>query len=286
MLHHLQRSTITLLIAGVVLIVLIQTDAVLLPGQMQNSIVLAKQQEQASSVTAERPTLVVTTPVCGNGFLEHGEECDDGNRRDDDGCGSTCLLEIGMCGDGVVQSLLDEQCEFSLHDISLPYACVGCRYQSTSCGDGILDAGEQCDDGPENSTSPDARCRPDCGQSRCGDGILDTTEICDDGNRRNEDGCDRYCRVEDSNTTGVTVITSDTETITMLPETVPAITFPQMLQFPQFPAYQQFSYQLPLAQLQPLIQNQGPVGDTGPAAVAVVGAGVAAGISWIRRRKK
>ncbi len=34
-----------------------------------------------------------TTPVCGNGILESGEECDDGNTADNDGCSSTCQNE-------------------------------------------------------------------------------------------------------------------------------------------------------------------------------------------------
>ena len=42
----------------------------------------------------------------------------------------------------------------------------------------------------------------------------------------------------------------------------------------------------PLGQLQPLIMTRGPVGDTGPAAAAVIGAGIAGGWSWVRRRKR
>lgn len=34
-----------------------------------------------------------TTAVCGNGALEAGEECDDGNVRADDGCSDTCKIE-------------------------------------------------------------------------------------------------------------------------------------------------------------------------------------------------
>jgi TonB family protein len=32
--------------------------------------------------------------VCGNGKLEAGERCDDGNTRDGDGCSSTCMKEV------------------------------------------------------------------------------------------------------------------------------------------------------------------------------------------------
>jgi TonB family protein len=33
-------------------------------------------------------------PVCGNGSVEAGEQCDDGNTADGDGCSSTCRIEV------------------------------------------------------------------------------------------------------------------------------------------------------------------------------------------------
>lgn len=33
-------------------------------------------------------------PICGNGVLEAGEECDDGNTVSGDGCSSTCMTEV------------------------------------------------------------------------------------------------------------------------------------------------------------------------------------------------
>eukprot|EP00055_Hartaetosiga_balthica_P017311 m.115075 g.115075 ORF g.115075 m.115075 type:complete len:3091 (-) comp9287_c0_seq2:1834-11106(-) len=33
------------------------------------------------------------SPICGDGLLVEGEECDDGNRKNGDGCSSTCQLE-------------------------------------------------------------------------------------------------------------------------------------------------------------------------------------------------
>ena len=232
-----------------------------------------------SSLKSSKEPLVADASVCGNGLLENREECDDSNRRDNDGCNSTCLLEIGICGDGVVQSLLGEQCEQSTHDATLPYTCSRCRFVSTFCSNGQLDPGEECDEGPLNSTSPDALCRPDCSLSRCGDGIIDSAEICDDGNRINNDGCDRYCRIEIKKPT--TVIASEND---ITPQAMPSKN--QQYQFPQYPTYQQVPYQLPLAQLQPLIQNRAPIGDTGPAAVAVAVSGMAAGIGWMRRKRR
>jgi len=50
-----------------------------------------------------------------------------------------------------------------------------------NCGDGVVDPGEECDDGDQNSdTIPDA-CRTNCIASWCGDGVIDSDEQCDSG---------------------------------------------------------------------------------------------------------
>lgn len=224
------------------------------------------------------PRLVASAGVCGNGVLDVGEECDDSNGRDDDGCSRNCLLEVGICGDGIVQELLGERCEQATHDTSLPYDCVRCQFVSKTCGDGTVDPGEECDKGAANADSPDAACRTNCTISRCGDGILDSAEQCDDGGRINGDGCDRYCRTESTQVAG-----QQTREVGDRPQ--PQVGG-QFMQFPFSPTGQPLPYSLPLAQLQPLVQSQGPVGDTGPAAVAVIGAGAAGGFSWMRRRKR
>src|SRR5205085_12660879 len=61
---------------------------------------------------------VPNTAVCGNGVVEIGEQCDDGNTADCDGCSAGCRVE--------------------------------------RCGDGVVQCGEQCDDGPNNGTPGDA----------------------------------------------------------------------------------------------------------------------------------
>ncbi len=50
-------------------------------------------------------------PACGNGFVESGEECDDGNTDDGDGCSSTCEIESTgpVCGNGIVET--GEECD-------------------------------------------------------------------------------------------------------------------------------------------------------------------------------
>jgi cysteine-rich repeat protein len=51
----------------------------------------------------------VCSAVCGNKNLEIGEQCDDGNRINGDGCDSLCRVEF--CGDRIIQKSLGEQCD-------------------------------------------------------------------------------------------------------------------------------------------------------------------------------
>ena len=46
-------------------------------------------------------------PVCGNGVVEAGEQCDDGNTADGDGCSSTCRIVVkpAVIAPGVLQGL-------------------------------------------------------------------------------------------------------------------------------------------------------------------------------------
>jgi cysteine-rich repeat protein len=63
----------------------------------------------------------------------------------------------------------------------------------TTCGDGVVDDGEECDLGDDNA--PDGLCTPDCQISTCGDGFVeDAIEECDDGNEDNTDACLDNCR--------------------------------------------------------------------------------------------
>jgi cysteine-rich repeat protein len=190
--------------------------------------------------------------------LEEGEECDDGNRVSGDSCSAVCLLELGYCGDGIVQRELGEQCDGPLSVLGLPYSCgPDCRILSPLCGDGKLDPGEECDDGDANTDERDGACRTNCSRMRCGDGIVDMGEECDDGNLYTGDGCDRLCRRE----------------------IAPPPTLAQVINIPGQPA-------IPPSQVAPPSPTRPPEAPTGPAALAVMAAGGAAGLAWIRRRRK
>ncbi|HMT00975.1 MAG TPA: DUF4215 domain-containing protein, partial [Candidatus Absconditabacterales bacterium] len=48
--------------------------------------------------------------ICGDGFFQGSEECDDGNLRDGDGCSAICKSEaLGICGNAILESR--EQCD-------------------------------------------------------------------------------------------------------------------------------------------------------------------------------
>lgn len=151
-----------------------------------------------------------TDPICGNSKLENGEECDDGNLKDLDGCDKMCLLEnnqttnIRVCGNGILEN--GEECDDgNLHDLDgCDKMCVLEKNQTIEnsvCGNGILEIGEQCDDGNlEDLDGCDKLCKygknNTLENSVCGNGILENGEECDDGNLSDADNCNSSCKVE------------------------------------------------------------------------------------------
>jgi cysteine-rich repeat protein len=136
------------------------------------------------------PDIVIPTgvcvsppPECGNSVLEAGEDCDDGNLVDGDGCDSNCT-DTG-CGNGIVTGT--EQC-----DDANAVEGDGCDSNCTpsACGNGIMGGAEECDDG--NNDSCDG-CSGTCeDEGFCGDGSAHLTcEVCDDGGE--SVACDTDC---------------------------------------------------------------------------------------------
>ena len=113
--------------------------------------------------------------TCGNGIVEGpedtardaplgvgNEECDDGNRTNGDGCNEHCRREF--CGDGVIQP--GEECDDGHESADCDADCT-----PAFCGDETVNRyrGEQCDDG--NLEERDL-CANNCRFTRCGDGII------------------------------------------------------------------------------------------------------------------
>ncbi|MDD9934139.1 MAG: DUF4082 domain-containing protein [Myxococcales bacterium] len=131
-------------------------------------------------------TVAAADTVCraGSGVCDLEESCDgvagnpcptdlsvaDGTSCEaGDFCTSGDSCQAGACVEGTGSPCdSDETC------VEADDACAG-------CGDGLVDTGEACDDGPDNSDSAADACRTDCTEATCGDGVVDSDEECDDG---------------------------------------------------------------------------------------------------------
>jgi fibro-slime domain-containing protein len=192
-------------------------------------------------------TFDATVAYCGDGIIEPalGEQCDDGNSKPGDGCSGTCQIEPGAicpdagqacvlavtqtCGNGVIDR--GESCDVgdagvsagcsSTCQVEPGWACIKpgepCIQLDASpiavCGDGMVESGEQCDDGTAGATPgcsktcqiqpgyvcpmPGSPCVADP-STLCGDGVVETSagEQCDDGNSKPGDGCSGTCQIE------------------------------------------------------------------------------------------
>ena len=128
--------------------------------------------------------------VCGDGNLDLGEQCDDGNNATEDGCNPDCRLTTATCGDGDVS--LYESCDDG-GTADGDGCSADCLFEGTTCGDEEVEGLEECDDG--NSTPFDG-CTPGCRLEACGNHNDATWEECDDGNRVPFDGCSEHCTIE------------------------------------------------------------------------------------------
>jgi cysteine-rich repeat protein len=138
---------------------------------------------------------------CGDGVRCGNEACDDGNADNCDGCSAACTVETGeQCGDGSVNATCGEECD------PPGAACTSECKRIPMCGDGIQDAGEECDDG--NTVSCDG-CTADCRiETGCGDGVRCGNEACDDGNQTACDGCSPTCDAEQGTVCGDGMVNS------------------------------------------------------------------------------
>lgn len=105
---------------------------------------------------------------CGDGVVDPGEECDLGAMNASKGA---CTLECkhAVCGDGLVQEIVGEQCDFGLGNSDAYGGCSPdtCQW-GPRCGDGIVDTpNESCDRAELNGSgmTPDefAPCSLMCG---------------------------------------------------------------------------------------------------------------------------
>jgi cysteine-rich repeat protein len=128
-----------------------------------------------------------TRPKCGNGIIEFNEQCDPPNSI---GCSIVCEDE-GFCGDGTVD--LEEDCDCGLKCTDRCDVLASCTDKCTPecsfrprCGDGIKQAGEECD----------AIGIPGCNStchitSECGNGAVEFGEDCEPPG---SESCNAFCQ--------------------------------------------------------------------------------------------
>jgi hypothetical protein len=153
---------------------------------------------------------------CGDGIVQQGEVCDLGARNGafGSGCSFDCHSKGMYCGDGVIDSSevpQYKQCDgnnvtsndpaitgqaacgpVTLHGITYQQArtkscSASCQFSDWSacqpvgtCGNGVKDSGEQCDNGAGNSDT--GNCTTSCKLNACGDGLVYAGhEQCDEG---------------------------------------------------------------------------------------------------------
>lgn len=151
---------------------------------------------------------------CGNCIQDVGEECDDGNRIDDDGCNNECKgIGESQCGNGIREG--DEECDDGGWCHNLALSCS--IYDEEPCGVAFYTcsrSGGACF--KQSDCDPDGECinvAPECIQDACdgcdnncrfsptndfacGNGIKQCDEECDDGNLDDGDGCTSLCEKE------------------------------------------------------------------------------------------
>jgi cysteine-rich repeat protein len=165
-------------------------------------------------------------PVCGDGHVDPGEQCDDGEQNSDtfpDACRSDCREPY--CGDGVIDG--NEECDSDNRNGAIcsdfgtfTHGNLGCNQDTcefdmsecATCGDGAAEGVEEdphyevCDGtdlrGQDCVSIGQAQgtlsCSSACGwdisgctgtSPICGNGVVEGMEECDDGNQNVNDAC-------------------------------------------------------------------------------------------------
>lgn len=139
--------------------------------------VIEQKQTATAAYVTQTAELAQPKPECGNGKVETGESCDDGNRVDGDSCPADCVIKVQAVTEVSATATYQKQ------EQTLNYATQAqAEYTTTTRQDTNLlyKGAEYINKVP-----------------RCGDGAINTdSERCDDGNLVDGDGCSSACQLE------------------------------------------------------------------------------------------
>ncbi|MBI2894325.1 MAG: hypothetical protein HYY06_12300 [Deltaproteobacteria bacterium] len=130
---------------------------------------------------------------CGNGVLEPGESCDDGNGVETDDCPANCRLSSSdIDGDGFVPP---EDCNDRLDSVHPGAPEVPCDGIDNDCSDDTPDCDQPA---PDSGAAPDSSV-PDAGDSGAGgDACQPRFDVCGDCEDQDCDDRDSPCDPEAS----------------------------------------------------------------------------------------
>jgi cysteine-rich repeat protein len=175
-------------------------SAVLLPACMQVAGISKHDLPSLDGETRDTDADTHGDGACGNGVVDGGEECDDGNDLEGDGCDGDCTFSCALDADCRDEDLCNgsEACDPGTHACragdppgdgfvcgNMPrYICLEGDCTPSLCGDGFVDggAGESCE--PPGTATCDEGCRQKCvTNDDCPDdgNVCNGEEFCDTG---------------------------------------------------------------------------------------------------------
>jgi cysteine-rich repeat protein len=183
------------------------------PGNFQWEYRAGNRYKQGSWSIARLAVAPLPMASCGNGIVEAGEACDDGNLVTETSCpggATTCTICTATC----------------------TLVPIGPVVTPAICGNGIVEGTEACDDGntvtetscPGGATSCNV-CSSTCTlvpiapvviPAVCGNGIVESGEACDDGNTVTETSCP-------GGATSCNVCSSSCTLVHIAPVVIPAV---------------------------------------------------------------
>jgi cysteine-rich repeat protein len=134
--------------------------------------------------------MVDTDPTPGTTVETEGDTTTgttDGTTGDTDDTSTSTTDMMGVCGDGAIDA--GEECDDGPDNGDMASCHSDCKLDV--CGDALVGPAEGCDDGPDNGDMN--ACKADCTPAMCGDGLKGPGEGCDDGNADDADACTNAC---------------------------------------------------------------------------------------------